>query len=101
MLGTSGPPLVVWAAGTGWEPPRIRATFQGVFLPMSLFAVLGHSLAGLWTAQTAATLLTGLPAIAMGTLLGNVLAERIPAARFQRLLYGSLLVLGAALLWPR
>ena len=95
MLGTSGPPLVVWASGTGWSPPRIRSTLQGFFVPMSLLTALGHLGAGLWDGLVVRVALLAIPGIVIGTLVGNWLSPRIPAEGFRRALYVILLGLGA------
>ena len=98
MLGTSGPPVVVWAAGTGWPPARVRATLQGVFVPLSVLTVAGHLSAGLWSMPSAVVAALGLPAIGVGSWLGNRLAPRIPTATFQGALHGGLVLLGLGML---
>jgi uncharacterized membrane protein YfcA len=98
MLGTAGPPVVVWAAGTGWSPTRLRATLQGVFVPLSVLTVAGHASAGLWTEPSAVVAALGIPAIALGSWLGDRLAPRIPTATFQNALHGALVLLGIGML---
>lgn len=99
MLGTPGPAFVLWAAGTGWPPNRVRATLQGVFLPLSVLAIGGHAIAGLWTETVAALSILALPAAALGTVVGNRLARHLPQDRFQTVLWAILLLLGGVLVW--
>ena len=83
---------------TGWPPARVRATLQGVFVPLSVLTVASHAAAGLWSTETALLAAVGLPAVGAGAWLGNHLAPRIPRAAFQHLLHGGLVLLGLALL---
>lgn len=99
-LNTAGPPMVVFATLRRWPPARTRGTLQGVFLPLSIVVLSSHALGGLWTAEIGLLAAACAPALLLGTLLGGALGRRIPADRFQRLLYGLLIVLGALLLMP-
>ncbi len=97
-MNTSGPPLVVFATLRRWSPAQTRGTLQGVFLPLSVLVLGSHALAGLWTREVLVLSAASLPAMAAGIAAGGWLNRRIPAARFQRLLYGLLVVLGGMLL---
>ncbi len=99
MLGMAGPAFVLWTVGTGWPPDRIRATLQGVFLPLAVMAMVGHAIAGLWSHQVWVLAALGIPAAALGTVVGNRLAQRLTASRFQAVLWTVLLGLGGVLLW--
>jgi uncharacterized protein len=99
-LNTAGPPLVVFATMQRWSPARTRGTLQGVFLPLSAVVLSGHALGGMWTREVWMLVAASAPALLIGTLLGGALGRRISAGRFQRLLYGLLVVLGGLLLVP-
>ena len=99
MLGMAGPAFVLWTVGTGWPADRIRATLQGVFLPLALLTMLGHAWAGLWSRQVLVLAALGIPAAALGTLAGNRIARRLTLTRFQAVLWTVLLGLGGVLFW--
>lgn len=95
---TNGPPVVVYAAMRRWAPERFRATLQGYFLPSSVTILAAHGMAGLWTERVLSLFLWSLPGILAGILLGGWLNRSLPVARFQRLVYIALLVMGILLL---
>lgn len=97
-MNTSGPPLVVFATMQRWSPARTRGTLQGVFIPMSAIVLVSHAVAGLWTREVLTLSAASLPAMGVGVAVGGWLNRRIPATRFQHLLYGLLVVLGGMLL---
>ena len=75
-----------------------RATLAGFFLPNAVMVLAGQIAGGLWDEQTLRRLSLALPGVLAATWLGGRLNRRVPAARFQRLLYGLLIVMGALLL---
>jgi uncharacterized membrane protein YfcA len=95
---TNGPPVVFYGMLRGWDPDRFRATLQGYFLPTGGAVLAGQGLAGLWTRAVLTTYLYALPFVLGAAALGLALGRRIPAHRFNKLVYAILLVLGAALL---
>jgi uncharacterized protein len=95
--GMNGPPLVVYGTLRGWSPDRFRATLQGYFLPASVIGLAGYVAAGLWTPAVTGYLLWSLPSVAVATVLGRAINQRISTDRFTRLVFGGLLVIGGAL----
>jgi uncharacterized membrane protein YfcA len=95
---TSGPPMVLYSAAQRWSPERFRATMQSVFLPISLLVLLSHALAGLWSPWVFELYALSLPLLLLAIWLGEQLSRRISGRRFDRLVYGALLVLGLLLL---
>jgi uncharacterized protein len=102
MLGsaynTSGPPMVLYSVAQRWPPDRFRATMQSVFLPISLLVLLSHALAGLWSVWVFELYALSLPLLLLALWLGERLSQRIAAHRFDRLVYGALVLLGLLLL---
>lgn len=94
-FNTNGPPVVLYGALRHWGPEEFRATLQGFFLPSAVLIAAGHAAAGLWTRETFTLFGFALPLVIAGNVLGVRLGRRIPAARFTRLLYAVLIVLGA------
>ena len=96
---TNGPPVVIYGTLRRWAPGVFRATLQGYFVCTSVVILSGHALAGLWTGRVwwlfGMSLLAVLPAIGVGEWLHR----RIPAERFERLVYALLIPLGLVLGW--
>jgi uncharacterized protein len=95
---TSGPPMVLYSAAQRWPPDRFRATMQSVFLPISLLVLISHALAGLWSPRVFELYVLSLPLLLLATWLGERLSQHISKHRFDRLVYGALVLLGLLLL---
>jgi uncharacterized membrane protein YfcA len=95
---TAGPPLVLYSAAQRWPPDRFRATMQSVFLLITLLVLVSHALAGLWSPWVFELYALSLPLLLLAIWLGEQLNQRISKHRFDRLVYGTLLVLGLLLL---
>jgi uncharacterized membrane protein YfcA len=95
---TAGPPMVLYSATQSWPPERFRATMQSVFLPISLLVLISHALAGLWSPWVFELFALSLPLLLLALWLGEQLSQHISEHRFDRLVYGALLVLGLLLL---
>ena len=96
---TNAPPVVVYAALSGWDPAKFRATLQGFFLPSALLIVVGHGVAGLWSTRVFELVLWSLPAIVLSNFIGARIAAKIEPARYLRFVYLILAVLGGAMLF--
>ena len=91
---TNGPPVVIYGTLRRWSPARFRATMQGYFLPTMLLVTTGHGLSGLWSRQVWLLFAFAIPGLLAAIWLGGRLNARIPAGRFDRLIYGALILLG-------
>jgi uncharacterized membrane protein YfcA len=94
----NGPPVVIYGTLREWPPEKFRATLQGYFLPTGLVILLGHGAAGLWTGQVLRFWALTLPALLAGVWLGGKACRNIPGNLFRRLVYVSLVVMGALLI---
>jgi uncharacterized membrane protein YfcA len=94
---TSGPPVIVYGTLRRWPPERFRATLQGYFAS-SVFVVIGHGLAGLWTANVLKLYAVALPVVVLAIVLGSKLNRSVPHGRFDRVVYMALVVMGGLLL---
>ena len=83
----------------GWPPESFRATLQGYFLPTGLAILAGHGLAGLWTGEVLRSFAYSLPAIVAGVILGGALNKRLTHGLFTKLVYASLVAMGALMLF--
>lgn len=95
---TNGPPIVIYGTLRRWPPEHFRATLQGYFLPSFIFIAISHWLGGLWTLDVLQLYTLALPLVLTAIFLGGKINQRIPAGRFERLLYGALVILGILLL---
>ena len=97
-----GVPVAVYGSVGRWHPDRFRGTLQAHFLVTGLLIVVGQGLSGLWTAQVFRFYLLSIPALALATMVGARLRQRIPVTRFRRFVLiliaalGSLMVIKAA-----
>lgn len=92
-----GPPIVMYGAMRRWPPERFRATLQGYFFPASALMCLTHLVSGLWTTRVVGLYAVGLVPVVGGLTLGHALATRMPAGRFQHVLYIALVAFGVML----
>ena len=92
----TGPPIVLYSTTQGWTPEESRATMQGFFLPNSLFILVSHWVAGLWTQEVLYTYVLTLPICIVAIPIGAALALRLSRRRFEFLT--MLVLLGAGLL---
>ena len=95
---TNGPLIVIYGSLRRWSPGRFRATLQGYFLPTGTLILAGHGLSGLWTPQVWRLYGLALPLVLLAIFLGGQLNQRIPSGRFDRYIYGALIILGIMLL---
>jgi hypothetical protein len=96
--GMNGPPLLIYGAMRRWSAQRFRATFQGFFLPASIFNLAGYWIAGVWVWAVTYYYLISLPAALAAVLLGGKLNRRLKHSGFHRYLYLALIAIGAMLL---
>jgi hypothetical protein len=95
--GMNGPPLAIYGALRKWSPQHFRATLQAYFLPVSLMGLAGYAALGLWTATVTRYFLWSLPGVAVATIAGRFINQRMEGDRFITVVYGGLVVIGAAL----
>lgn len=93
-FNTGGPPIVIYGTLRRWPPDDFRATLQLYFLFVSIFAMAGHGLAGLWTRDVWLLFLYTLPALCAGLYFGDKINLMIPKQLFQRIIYAMLIVTG-------
>ena len=92
----TGPPIVLYSTTQGWTPEESRATMQGFFLPNSLFILVSHWVAGMWTADVLRTYVLVLPICFFAIPVGAAMALRLSRHRFE--FCTMLVLLGAGLL---
>ena len=95
---TNGPPVVIYGMLRRWDPEKFRATLQGYFLPTGLAILITHGLAGMWTPQVVQLYLYSIPVIIAAVLIGGKVNQLIPQGKFDRIIYGFLVVIGVLLI---
>jgi hypothetical protein len=95
--GMNGPPLAIYGALRRWSPQHFRATLQAYFLPVSVVGLIGYAFLGLWTAAVTQYFLWSLPGVAVATLAGRALNQRMKGEAFVRVVYVGLVVTGVVL----
>jgi uncharacterized membrane protein YfcA len=93
-IATPGPPVILYVVAQGWPPRALKATLQAFFLVNQSVILLGHWWAGLLTREVAwLACLYALPSV-IGVTAGIRLFDHIDQARFRRLIFALLFVLG-------
>jgi uncharacterized membrane protein YfcA len=82
-VGTNGPPLVIAFQATAMEPAPFRATLQVCFLVQGAVAMALFWSQGLIVTDIGWVLGVGIPAAAIGALLGDRIAPRVHAGPFR------------------
>ena len=95
--GMNGPPLAIYGTLRRWSPQHFRATLQAYFLPASIIGLVGYAVIGLWTAAVTQYFLLSLPGVAVATVAGRFLNQRLHGEGFIKAVYGGLLIIGAVL----
>ena len=67
-------------------------------MPTGGMIALSHGLAGWWSGEVLSLYFLALPGVLLAIFLGGKLNRRIPARRFERLLYLALIILGLLLM---
>ena len=96
--GFSGALPAMWADLQGLSKEETRARIQPFVTVMQALTAAGLAFGGFMTHETGWTLLTGLPALMLGTWLGLHAFRLIPAQGFRLVLVGLLFLSGISLL---
>jgi len=95
---TNGPPVVIYGMLRRWDSEKFRATLQGYFLPTGLAILITHGLAGMWTSQVVNLYIYSIPIIIIAVLIGGKVNKIIPQGKFDKIVYGFLVVIGILLI---
>jgi len=96
--GFSGALPAMWVDLQGLTKEEARARLQPFVTTMQVITAISLALGGFVTRETGWTLLTGLPALLLGTWLGLKAFHIIPAQGFRLVLVGLLFLSGVSLL---
>lgn len=96
-LSMSGPPVILFLANQGADKNVFRSTLAGYFLSLNVVTTVLFLAKGMITRPTMGLYFACLPALAAGTLLGIVLARRVPERLFRLLALVVLISMGLSL----
>ncbi|MCD6424704.1 MAG: sulfite exporter TauE/SafE family protein [Anaerolineales bacterium] len=95
---TNGPPVVIYGMLRRWDSEKFRATLQGYFLPTGAAILISHGIAGMWTPQVVHLYLYSIPVIIGAVLIGGKVNQLIPQGKFDKVIYGFLVIIGILLI---
>lgn len=90
--GMNGPPLVAAFQAMDYPPRAFRATLAAILFGSGLLGVSGFLLSDQLTRPAATIALVGVPAVAGGWYLGNLIFTRISGPTFRRVVLVALLM---------
>ncbi len=93
-LAVPGPPMIIYALLTQFDPKRSRALLMLFFTASSLLALISYAVADLFVATTAWYIVLALPALFVGDRLGNALFVRYSGVLYRRVAVLALLAIG-------
>ena len=99
--GMAGPVYVTYLDGVGLAKRVFRVTVSTTLLVLSVVRSIAYLAAGVFRAEDFLLVVAAAAPVALGTLAGERLHDRIDQATFRRLVGGLLIVSGALLLVTR
>lgn len=99
LAGLSGVLPGLWASVRPFGKEQKRALFQCYNFTILLAVVAGGGASGIWSWDLGRLILTALPALVVGNLLGLWVYNRLSGVAFDRLLLVFLLVAGLSLIF--
>ena len=86
----SGPPVVLYLQGQELPPDRFRATLTAFFLATGLIAIASFIIGTRFNEDVILAVLAGLPALAVGWVIGNAIFARLNDRVFRRVVMSVL-----------
>lgn len=97
---TGGPPYVIYGMSSGWQPSEFKANLQVLLMVNSVSVVIGHLIAGHYSAAVLRDYLIALPVVLIAAGVGFWLDRYIPVDIFRKLVMVLLLLIGIRMLLP-
>lgn len=92
-----GPPLVIFGTLRQWSPAQFRSTIQGYALPVVIFVVIGHSVAGFQYERVFNYFLIAGVFVTLAVAIGRRIHHRFQGDRFRQSIYVLLFAVGTML----
>ena len=96
---TGGPLIVIYTRQALPHKSVFRATLAVVWFILGVGLIIGWTISHSWVPQTPKVTLVGLPFLALGTAVGEVLHHRVDERHFRTLVNVTLIATGGVLLW--
>lgn len=89
---SGGPPVIIYATQKLKDKASFRATLVAIWTTLNVFIIADIVVRHKLTGVSGRLVLTSLPFLALGALLGDIAHHHISGERFTKLIYGVLLV---------
>jgi uncharacterized membrane protein YfcA len=99
LLGTGGPPIVMYLSYSGLTKAAFRATCIMTFFVYHIFRILGYSYFNILTTETVQIGLLLIPGMILGSIIGMKIHPKLNERMFRKLIAVMLLVIGIALIY--
>lgn len=96
-IAIPGPPMIIYAMLTEFDPVRSRAMLMAFFLASSGFALLSYTAAGIVELQSVKYYLFTVPVLFVGDRLGHRLFDRYGRALYRKVAIFALAALGVSI----
>ncbi len=93
----NGVPVAVYGSLRGWYPNKFRSTMQAYFFISGTLIVAGQGIDGIWNINMFTLYLFSMPAMIAAIIVGTILHQKIPIAKFQRYVFLLIATLGVVL----
>ncbi len=93
-IGFPGPPLIVYAAFSGWKKESVKGGLTVFFMLSSTLAIVAQIVAGIQSVQTLSMAGAGIPGVIGGGFLGIMVSRRIGEYSFRKIIYVLLMLMG-------
>ena len=98
MFISGGPLLIIYAVKKLKDKNEFRATLSPVWIVLNMYILAKQIYVGIITPEILKLTLFAVPALLVGVILGNRLAEKMSQATFMKLSYILLLISGISLI---
>ncbi|MEG2656822.1 MAG: sulfite exporter TauE/SafE family protein [Clostridium sp.] len=98
MFISGGPLLIIYAVKRIKDKESFRATLSPVWIVLNTYILIRQSIGGIITYDILGIVLITIPALIIGVIIGNRLAEKMSQETFLKLSYVLLLISGVSLI---
>ena len=98
-IGFGNPPVAIYSLHAGWGHLDTLASMNVFTLLASLFTIICHAAAGLYSYDVLIHIAAGTPATVLGMLAGLPIARRIHQEAFRSILLAIIFLAGCICLW--
>lgn len=96
-LAIPGPPMIIYAMLTEFDPARSRALLMAFFMASSALALISFTIAGIVELQSVKYFFLAFPSLFLGDKLGHYLFERYGSNLYRRVALVTLAILGVSI----